>query len=722
MPLIDPPFWSEKLTQTLQRYDESLLRQVAAQLVRPRGQWPAQELIHRCLTITENAAVIDRRLVDLSTASRQILALIGRSRQPRWHVGHLVELLICLGQADGLAPVMSLLEGGLLFPDLATVGERFKLRTFSTWLAQGDATALYVFAHPAVTARALGGDLGLPDLSQPWGDLPALTPAGSPAWREADGLEWLLRMAVLWQQVRAGPLRRTQQGGLFKRDLERLRGQPLLSSEPAGAILSLRDPALLALELARVEGLVCVNDHIQVGKFPAAWEEGLPAALASLWAGLPQVCAWNPIEGWQAAAPTGAYPTLYLLALLLVARGNPEQVVPVNAVAEWIANRHPCWKRTDGAAASVAVTAVTHFLLGLSQQLGLLRAARDPAGEWHVQMTGLGHWVLASADRPACPNYPQTLLVQPNLEILVYRQGLTPGLLQQLSRFATWKTLGSACTAQLEPETVYAGLQGGATFESILQTLERHGMKPTPPPVIESLRTWANKHERITIYPSATLFEFLTPEDLNEALARGLPAQRLTDRLAVAASEKDIDFSHFRLTGTRDYHQPAERCVIVETDGVTLSIDLARSDLLLEPELRRLAELVSGSPGADASGLGGRRQYRLTPASLASARHQGMSLAALEAWFLQRTGQPLSPAARLLFTGSSLAPLTGRSLLVIQVPDVETADGLLQWSGTRGLLVERLGPTALVVARDHLGLLRERLGQIGMSVRLEEGN
>jgi len=51
-------------------------------------------------------------------------------------------------------------------------------------------------------------------------------------------------------------------------------------------------------------------------------------------------------------------------------------------------------------------------------------------------------------------------------------------------------------------------LESGLSFEDILQTLEQHGMRSLPPAVQESLRTWANKRERISVYPAATLFEF----------------------------------------------------------------------------------------------------------------------------------------------------------------------------------------------------------------------
>src|SRR5262249_2897186 len=158
----------------------------------------------------------------------------------------------------------------------------------------------------------------------------------------------------------------------------------------------------------------------------------------------------------------------------------------------------------------------------------------------------------------------QTLLVQPNLEIIAYRQGLTPALVAQLSQFAAWKSLGAACMLQLDAESVYRALQSGQSFAQVLPALERHSMRPAPTTVLDSLRTWADRRERIAVYPCATLFEFASADDLNEALARGLPGVRLTDRLAVVAREDSVDFRHFRLAGTRDYALPPERCVEVE--------------------------------------------------------------------------------------------------------------------------------------------------------------
>ncbi len=160
-----PAFWTDLLRQTLASYDEPLLRQTAARLIRPRNQWPVEELIERCVAGAENPAVLDRRLTDLEAAPRRLLALIGHSRQPSWDLGNLVEMLLALGCPDGLQPVFALLQAGLLFPRLPEEAGAGRIKTFEQWLAFPGAIGLAVFTPPLIASRAVGEDLGLPDLS-----------------------------------------------------------------------------------------------------------------------------------------------------------------------------------------------------------------------------------------------------------------------------------------------------------------------------------------------------------------------------------------------------------------------------------------------------------------------------------------------------------------------------------------------------------------------------
>jgi hypothetical protein len=104
----------------------------------------------------------------------------------------------------------------------------------------------------------------------------------------------------------------------------------------------------------------------------------------------------------------------------------------------------------------------------------------------------------------------------------------------------------------------------------------------------------------------------------------------------------------------------------------------------------------------------------LTPASLAAGRAAGLTLTQLEAWFLQRTGNPVTPATRLLLTGAQLPPPELRRHLVLHVATEEMADGLVQWPATRALVEARLGPTALAVAEENAEKLADQLRALGI--------
>jgi hypothetical protein len=714
-----PDLSSSRLADTLRRYDEGLLRKVAGRLVRARNQWPVEDLISRSIDTLNNPAVLDRRLADLEPAARQLLSLIGHSRQPCWALGNLVEMMMALGAADGLAPVFHLLEAGLLFPLFEPPGPEGlrpgqRIVTFEHWLGMAEAAGLFVFSPAQVAARAVGADLGLPDLSQEAGPPSGVQEALPLApVLESDGLEWLLRLGVLWQQASAAPLRRTQQGAFFKRDLERLEQDPLLNGPAVDRLEDAPDLGYLLAALGELVGILRPGDgELQAGVLPASWEQGLPDAIESLFSALFRVRGWTPQEGWKGAEEMvgNPFPSAYLLTLLLVGRAGPAGVPP-EAVEEWLGAQHPYWAN-ESIRPSRLRPWVGTFLLAVAFPLRLVQAQREADG-FRVRLSPLGRWLLGLPDAPRPPSLPagggtRTLMVQPNLEILAFRQGLTPGLLGRLTRFAAWKTLGAACTLQLEPETVYRALEAGETFDTIRLALDQHGTRPTPPAVLDLLRTWANKRDRITVYPAAALLEFSTPDDLAEALARGLPGIRVADTVLVVPSEDAIEYRHFRLTGTRDYALPPERCVTVEPDGVTLTVDLARSDLMLETELPRFAERVG------AAGPNTKRQYRLTAESLAAARAGGMQLSTLETWFHQRTGQPVSSAARLLLTGGQGPPARFRRRLVLQVADEDVADGLLQWPVTQALIEERLGPTTLAVTDEHLPELRRRLAELNI--------
>jgi hypothetical protein len=696
--MIENPAWATTTRATLERYAEPLVRQIAHRLIKPRNQWPVADLIDRIVATLENAPAIDRRVKDLSPASRKLLALMAFSRQPVWRLSNLLSMLAALGHAEGTTPVEELFLEGLLYPVMAP--DAPKLRTFVDWFGQATATQFSVYAPPVITGRTRVVDLGLPEL--------ASAKSARDDARTADGLEWLLRLAVAWQQVTQTPLRMTQQRDFFKRDLTRLRGDPLLNAPMVDETGTIPDVGLASVAWAFQTGLLRDNEsELHAGDFPKSWSEGIWATLDELWTALPNLESWDPLNGWDAARSTpNPFPSTYLLVLLILARQPERRWIQPADIDQWLREHHPLWQSRNEIQASPAGAA-----LSVLYQLRLTESAAAVQGLPLARLSPFGRALVRGEYPPSPPEYRQTLMVQANFEVLAFRQGLSPALIADLSRFANWKTLGTACMFELNSDCVYRGLEAGQSYADIVRLLTQHGTRPVPDNVNEALRTWSNKRDRIMVYGNATLIEFATPADLDEAVARGLIEAKISDRLGLVHNENSLDYRHFRLTGTRDYGAKPDPCVTVADDGVTLIVDSGRSDLLLDTELARLAEPL------DANGK--ERRFRLTRRSLARGLSSGWTVQDLDEWLILRAGQPLSPAARLLMTGDAGGQFMLRRCLVLFAPTAGVADGLMQLPQTRPLIRQRLGPLALLVDEGEVARLSEQLRELGQSFNEE---
>jgi hypothetical protein len=678
-------------------YEEPLLRAVAARLFKPRSHWPVEELVDRAVESLNNTPVIDRRLKELPPSCRALLAAIGLSRRTEWRAGRLVELLATLGHAEGLAPILTLLDAGLavpLLPDSTT-----KLRDWDAWLGSSPMHAR--LAVPSLVAeRASREGTGLPQLPNKRFDARAI--------HAADGLEWPLRLGVLWQQLRAAPIRLTLANALFKRDQLRLQSDPLLAGPLAEQLVEVADAGVLVMGMGIATGLIVAEGgELRAGAFPASWNAGLLPTLADLWAALPAIAHWDPLRGYLFMEFGEPFPTVALAAILLLAAQADGVWTHPSDVAEYLYEKHPSWQST--VEENDAESWIEAMLLGWAMPLRLVEVTQDGEG-WWVRLTAVGRYLLAGASEPNLTNpFTRCLVVQPNADVIVYRQGVTSELIDKLSRFADWKMLGPACTLGLTADSVYRGLESGLTMGDIIGVLQQHSGHPVPANVLDLVRRWAGKRERITVHAGATLLEFNNSADLEAAIARGLVVQKLTDRIGLANGE--VDYRHLRLLGNRDYEARPQKCVRFAPDGVTFAVDVSSADLLLEAELTRLAEPLAGD--------GAERRYRITPATARSVVEQGTTVSDLEQWAINRAGEPLSASARLLLAGNGGPPAEIRRRLVLTLPSESIADGVCQWPETAGLLEDRLGPRAVIVAEDHVDELLRRLTELGVATTRE---
>jgi len=683
---------------TLARYTDVLFRLATGSLVKPKIGQSIDDLRDRVCDAQSNAPVIDRRLRELPAGAQALVRLMGLSRCPVWKAGHLIALAAAAGHADGFAPVEELLGAGVAFP---ADGGDSKIADFAAWFGQAGTLAAPVFVHPAVLARARGLVSAPPAKARG-------TVVGA-----SDGLEWPLRIAAAWQRSRAAAVKTTLAKTLFKRDLARLQSDELLTSPFAESAVAVPDAGVLAFEWAVAAGLfrAGANEFVAEPAIPD-WSDSPWPTLAHLFARFFAVETWDPRAGYAPSEgglnPT---PTAALAILDQLARANAPRTAAELAGPLW--EHHPSWpsalSRDD--ARDHGAAWVEAFLQAIAGPLRLVEAV---AGEPRAyRLAEFGRYLLCGdPEPPAPPAFPQTLTVQPNAEMIVYRQGLTPRLIAELSRFAAWKRLGTACTLELTADETYRGLESGLTLAVMRQTLDRHAMRPLPANVADLLRRWADKRERVTVYPSATLVEFLSPADLDLALSRGTVAIKLTDRIGLTADGHDPDFRLLRLIGNREYDARPAKCVSIAPDGLTLTVDAGQADLLLEAEIGRLAEPLPLNGTAH-------RQFRLTPASLRAANSKGMNLESIDRWLGTRAGEPLSAAGRLFLTFDPAPRPQARTCRVVRLPSPEFADGLLQWPDTAELVRERLGPTAIVVDDDRLPELKAKLN--GLGIELEEG-
>ncbi|MBV8487973.1 MAG: helicase-associated domain-containing protein, partial [Planctomycetaceae bacterium] len=512
------------------------------------------------------------------------------------------------------------------------------------------------------------------------------------------------------------------------------------------------------LQLARRLGLIVpdVSGERLVAAGPDFWVDNavhLPQMIATGWLGLE---GWSEVSAALSESDENAPPMHFLRPALLLwlACLEPEKWVTLEDLGNQLHAMNPIWDqpgwqldletatplaqggsssraRNDAAEVRFArgERLLRSVLLGAGYPLGLVHAGQEKeTGRTVVQLTPLGRYVLAIGPPPAPRQAVEHFLfVQPNFEIIAYRQGLTAQLVGRLSRFAKWTKVGAATELELSQESIVHGLEGGMTSAQMLELLTRHSQRPLPATVLDALERWSNRRERITFYTAATLIEFDTAAERDLALARWQETAPKTfvpiaKRFLLVENPQEVPNDRIRARSSRDYRYPPEPCVSIESDGITLALDPSRADLFIDSELAWIADEVPAIQARSRSVASAApvRRFTISADSMIRAAAMGFSRTQIVNWFERRTGGPPSPAIQLLIRDSSRpTALIARRMLVLSTTCADMADGLLQHPATRHLVGQRLGPTALSVPEDQLDELVKALALLRYKLAIE---
>ncbi|MFO0947175.1 MAG: hypothetical protein U1D30_14730, partial [Planctomycetota bacterium] len=254
----------EQYRRTLAFYSEDLLQETIKRLPKNGRGKKTTTSAETLESLLEAPKTIEKVVAELSEPHQRALALFRRSPFVHWRWDHAVRMLQACEIPSPYRVLQELLASGLLCMRPSRGAEplvRFEI---------GDGLPTAALPTIALAGPLAEQELELPEPLPPLAGVEAT--AGS--WRECDGWELPVRLAVLWRLAQRAPIKRTQQNVLFKRDQERILGDPLLGSGMLDAPVIIEESGMLVYALAVRQGWLSDGDEQSpTGLLESVWPE-----------------------------------------------------------------------------------------------------------------------------------------------------------------------------------------------------------------------------------------------------------------------------------------------------------------------------------------------------------------------------------------------------------------------------------------------------------------
>jgi hypothetical protein len=352
------------------------------------------------------------------------------------------------------------------------------------------------------------------------------------------------------------------------------------------------------------------------------------------------------------------------------------------------------WLAREGTWAANAIM-VTMVTLGLVER----GHTHDKAVRFCFRLTDLGRAVFGAPEREMAPVHhePQFLTVQPNFDVLVYLDQAEAARVCDLARFATHASSagGQVRTFTLQRDTVYGALESGLSLDDIEAFLNRHSRTPVPDNVTRMLAEWAGKRESLVLRTDITLA--CDPD--GQAVPKGQAiGQGITLLPKMSDSKAKKDYPAWSLIDHRRVPQT----------WTASELGLLCDDDMNSVAYQRLSEMAEH----------GKSGWQLTPASIARARQQGVTVERLVDWLYAHLSHDLPPLLELAirnWTGRAEA-FAGRVQL-LQLTDPQARDAILGSAVFEPLLATHIPPDWFVVHDTKAAEVKRLLKTLGFALR-----
>lgn len=575
----------------------------------------------------------------------------------------------------------------------------------------------------------------------------------------ADPAELIARLVALWQQTTLDPIRRTQNGLIHKKDRDRLLRESIISTPPAAFPIGSPNWPDFAIDVLvdwswRVGLLVAEKE--QFGSVHGTWWEEHSLHLPQLLARSTMAIVFDSTTldsgTTSAKKPSDVMAWMNVVILAELAVLEPGSWVDLKTLIEANLNlisqgeSDPTSTRTSKSRAKLPQTTIAEYATVIEAWIsgpawlgGLVQVAQSVESEAVcIQITDLGRFMMGHGEPPRKSSaIEKSLFIQPNLEGIFYRQGLAAGNLAKIVRLLKFTAIGPVIQGRLDEVWMRRMFASSYKLDRLLQELSELSAVPIASSVIETVRTWAGKSDRIRVYRSAILLETVDSQDRPDLIARfnaDDPTEPVGESWLIVADEEHIPFKGLRIVAQQDQARDPLQCVRPVGDGTSLEVDSTKSDLALEPQLNRFTKpsVMTGRHSQDDSIASTLRFYTIDMESLSKALEQGVTTEWIESFFKKRSGGPTPASVSLLWKCTEFSAKTAidttrlkqaeiemERILVLTCDDQMIIEGLMKLNATANLLGRRLGPNSVHVLEENLAMFMEQLGLCGLRVSPE---